>query len=304
MNNIENTYEYKDDEALYAKNQGIFKRFMPLDIRLKVKKFLLIITAPKVFLIRKLAIILLLRQQKPRQSISQNGVSKLNGDKLPEFEKIFSYWSERSKKLIDIQKLNKTKYSKNLLDGDEILKHNRTINFALSHELLSVIGEYLGTAPSLHSVNLWWGKAGEPRAGSPFFHLDSLDSSCIRLYVYLSDVADNNGPFCVIPRNESLKFIKKTGYLGNSLSDESVFKILPTSSLKKLTGQAGSIFAIDATNSLHYGSRCKDGDRVALIFSYASYHNDEMTADFLKSLPKLKNPTLLQKMAYEHLSCK
>tara|TARA_B100000787_G_C16157153_1_gene279519 strand:+ start:66 stop:980 length:915 start_codon:yes stop_codon:yes gene_type:complete len=304
MTKINNLYKCDDEKALYAKNQGILMRFLTLNLRLRLKKFILIIKDPKPFFIRKFIILFVLRQKKNIQSISKNGVTKLNGENLPEFGNIFSYWSERSKKLIDIQKLNNTKYSKNLLDEIEILRHSPTINFALSHELLSVIGEYLGTSPSLHSINLWWGKAEEPRAGSPFFHLDSLDSSCILLYVYLSDVADNNGPFCVIPRNESLKFIKKTGYLGNSLSDESVFKILPTSSLKKLTGQAGSIFAIDATNSLHYGSRCKDGDRVALIFSYASYHNDEMTADFLKSLPKLKNPTLLQKMAYEHLSCK
>ena len=92
--------------------------------------------------------------------------------------------------------------------------------------------------------------------------------------------------------------------MGNSLSDESVFNVLPHSSLRKLTGKVGSVFAIDATNSLHYGSRCSEGERVALIFSYSSYHNDEETSDFLDSLPRLKNLTPLQEMAYDHISIK
>ena len=182
--------------------------------------------------------------------------------------------------------------------------HEPTLKFALSHELLSIIGEYLGTAPSFHSASLWWGKAGEASAGSPFFHLDSLDSSCIRLYVYLSDVDEGNGPFCVIPKNESLRFIRKTGYIGNALSDKTVFKYLSLSSVKKLTGNAGSVFAVDASRSLHYGSRCIEGDRVVLIFSYSSYHNDESTASFLECLPRLNNLTTLQEMAYDHISIK
>ena len=301
---MKNRYEPINEEALYAKNQNILKRYIPLDTRLALIKLNFIIKDPKPFFIRKLANIKSLRLQKPKQSISENGVSELCGKNLPHFEKIFSYWLEKSSELINNKKLNNTRYSRTLLNANEILMHKPTLKFAFSHELLSIIGEYLGTAPSFHSVSLWWGKAGESRAGSPFFHLDSLDSSCIRLYVYLSDVDEGDGPFCVIPKNESLRFIRKTGYLGNSLSDKTVFKYLPLSSLRKLTGNAGSVFAIDASRSLHYGSRCLEGDRVALIFSYSSYHNDANHASFLECLPRLNNLTTLQEMAYDHISIK
>jgi len=299
---MKSRYELINEGALYAKNQNILKRYIPLDIRQALTKLHLIIKDPKPCFIRKLANIKSLRLQKPKQFISENGVTELFGKDLPHFEKFISYWLEKSNELINNHKLNNT-YSRDLLNKNEILMHKPSLKFALSHELLSIIGEYLGTAPSFHSVSLWWGKAGESRAGSPFFHLDSLDSSCIRLYVYLSDVDEGNGPFCVIPKNESLRFIRKTGYLGNSLSDKTVFKYLPLSSLRKLTGNAGSVFAIDASRSLHYGSRCLEGDRVALIFSYSSYHNDA-NSSFLECLPRLNNLTTLQEMAYDHISIK
>ena len=301
---MKNRYELINEEALYAKNQNILKRYIPLDIRRALKKLLIIMKDPKPFFIRKLANIKSLRLQKPKQSISENGVSGLYGKNLPHFEKFFSYWLEKSNELINNKKLNDTKYSKTLLSANEILMHKPTLKFALSHELLSIIGEYLGTAPSFHSASLWWGKAGEASAGSPFFHLDSLDSSCIRLYVYLSDIDEGNGPFCVIPKNESLRFIRKTGYIGNALSDKTIFKYLSLSSVRKLTGNAGSVFAVDASRSLHYGGRCIEGDRVVLIFSYSSYHNDESTASFLECLPRLNNLTTLQEMAYDHISIK
>jgi hypothetical protein len=301
---MDNVYKSSDKVALYNRNQGFLKRFFPLDVRLRLKKLVLIIKDPKPFFERKRLIRKSLRLQKPSQSISTKGFSELYGKELPFYDEVFNYWVLQSKKLINDKMSNESDYSKNLLTSKEILMHKATRNFALSHEVLSIIGKYLGTAPSLHSVNLWWGRAGELGAGSPFFHLDSLDTSCIRMYLYLSDVGEGDGPFCVIPKKESLSFVRKTGYLGNSLSDETVFKEIPLSSLKILTGIAGSIFAIDATNSLHYGSRCAEGDRVAMIFSYASYFNDDQTASLLESLPKISNPSTLQEMAYEHISVK
>jgi len=299
---LDDRYLCKNEDALYSKNQGIIKRFFILNIRLAYKKLLLVLKEPKPFFIRKLVIRKSLRLQKPKQHISDNGVSELYGKDLPYFDNIFNYWLERSQELIKHKKLKTSEYSRKLLKGNEILMHTPTLNFALSHELLSIIGEYFGTAPSLAYVDLWWGRAGEQDAGSPCFHLDSLDTSCIRMYVYLCDVSEDNGPFCVIPKKESFSFIRKTGYLGNSLSDETVFKEIPSESLRKLTGDAGSVFAIDATNCLHYGSRGLETDRVAMIFSYASYHNHENNAEFLESLPKLNNPTSLQEMAYDHIS--
>ena len=88
---------------------------------------------PKPFFIRKLANIKSLRLQKPKQSISENGVSGLYGKNLPHFEKFFSYWLEKSNELINNKKLNDTKYSKTLLSANEILMHKTTLKFALSH---------------------------------------------------------------------------------------------------------------------------------------------------------------------------
>lgn len=297
-------YKCEDEKALFSSNQSIFKRFFPLDIRLRLKKILLVIRDPIPYFIRNHELKKSLILKKPQQKILKTGFSKLEGKYLPFYDEVFSYWSSKSRELIKNIKSTELEYSKNLLDSNEILNHLPTLNFALSHEILSIIGQYLGTAPSLHSVNLWWGCAGKINAGSPFFHLDSLDNSCIRMYLYLSDVDERSGPFCVIPRKETFSFIRKTGYLGNSLSDKTVFKEIKFESLKILKGAAGSIFAIDATNSLHYGSRCVEKDRVAMIFSYASYHNNEKTASFLEALPRLVDATPLQELAYKHISIK
>jgi hypothetical protein len=299
---MDNNYILDNEKALYAKNQRFFKRFFKLKTRLLIKKLFLIIQDPKPYFKRRQTLKKSLKIFTPKQKISESGFSKLNGKDLPHFEEVLNYWIAKSKDIINNNKKKKTKYSRNLLSQNEILEHIPTLEFALSEDLLLIVGEYLGSAPSFHSVSLWWGKTGAIDAGSPFFHLDSLDTSCVRMYLYLSDVNEDSGPFCVIPKKETLDFTNKTGYLGNSLADENVFKEISPASLKKLTGDSGSIFAIDATNSLHYGSRCSKSDRVVMVISYASYYNDDNQVSFLKSLKKLENPSRLQQMAYDHFS--
>lgn len=297
-----NNYENIVGQALYAGNQKGIKKFLPLDYRLAIKKGSLVAKAYQEYFNRKKALKAALNDTSPIQNIPDSGVTALKGVRLPYYSELVDFWSNWAEEEISKKKSSENKYRRHLAEANDLLSHEDTRNFALSDELLKIVGKYLGTAPSLSNAGLWWGKKQERYAGSPGFHLDSLDTSCIRIYVYLSAVEEENGPLCVIPRKESNEFVRKTGYLGNTIPDDHVYRVIPKDSLEVLTGTRGSVFAADTTKCLHYGSRCTGGDRIALIFTYASYHNFDDNSKILEQVSLPETPTKLQKLALQHYS--
>ena len=147
----------------------------------------------------------------------------------------------------------------------KVVKHPFILDFALSEDLMEIASNYLNTVPILYAVQLWRGKPNVIKAGSPCFHLDGLDTSDLRIYMYLNDVSEDNGPFPILPKSASKKILNKTKYSGGVIADE-VYDLIDSDLLNVVKGPKGTMLAGDTTQCFHYGSRIKK-ERLVIIFT-------------------------------------
>ena len=178
-----------------------------------------------------------------------------------------------------------------------MVDHPFIMDFALGEDLVNIASNYLKTVPILYAVQLWRGKPNVIRAGSPCFHLDGLDTSCLRVYMYLNDVSEDNGPFSILPKSASKIILNKTKYSGGVIADKEVYSLIDRNLLNVIKGPKGTMLAGDTTQCFHFGSRIKKKERLVIIFTYASFfHNDSEVKLTKKLLSKYKPKTKIQKM--------
>ena len=117
-------------------------------------------------------------------------------------------------------------------------------------------------------------KAGNQGSSGEGWHRDSFGNQ-FKSLLYLTDVADENGPFEIIPKSHQLKSIissiKKASikFMQTRLSDEDVFRIENRLNLKRktLTGKAGTLILFNSS-SIHRGKPIVVGERSSLTNYY------------------------------------
>ena len=137
---------------------------------------------------------------------------------------------------------------------------NPFVKLALSPVVLDIVSRYLGCWPRLYDLRLWESKPmtpGHKRIYSQSWHRDPEDKKLLNMFVYLSDVDEESGPFHYVPGSHIEGPYCKTfpqvlppraAYYG----DEAVEKVFKDNILK-CTGKAGTIIFAD-TAGLHRGS--------------------------------------------------
>jgi hypothetical protein len=138
---------------------------------------------------------------------------------------------------------------------------------ALDEEVLRMAASYLGGSPFLEYVQLFFSKPlGGGAVQSQLWHRDRTDAAILKLFVYINDVGDKNGPFVFLPREQSDKVPK---YLPHYVTDQRMERYVPLSRAVTVKGKAGRAFLIDTTNCYHLGSRCRE-PRLAYVAYYSS----------------------------------
>jgi hypothetical protein len=133
--------------------------------------------------------------------------------------------------------------------------------------------KYFRAQPKFINADVWVALAGGKPAGSPLMHLDSGGQKILRLYVYLNDVDESNGAFHFVQRTPSRKFVRRTKYLGNAVTDKDFINIgsqfdISWIDVRPINGAAGYGFLIDTAQCLHFGSRMESGQRQVLIMTW------------------------------------
>jgi hypothetical protein len=126
-----------------------------------------------------------------------------------------------------------------------------------------VAGEYLNVQPVLAMLYAW---NTFPHANgkevlshnAQLFHVDMSHPSFLKVFIYLNDVGEKNGPHCLIPGTHLKK--DKALWRDVRLSDDEVASHYPRSSWAYQMGAAGSIFLVD-TRTLHKGEPLVEGER-------------------------------------------
>lgn len=132
--------------------------------------------------------------------------------------------------------------------------------FAVQPSLLSFLSRAMGSLPQLDYVLLTLSlPVDAPLAQSQLWHRDHDDTRTIKVFVYLTDVADeDDGPFTFIPGPVS----DGVGFtLRSHLSDDQTFRHFPRSVAQSMMAPALSAFAVETSRCLHMGSRVAPGHR-------------------------------------------
>ncbi len=157
--------------------------------------------------------------------------------------------------------------------------HYEILKIGLKDEFLYIASLYLGIYPFLGRFYAWYDfPINENAVSSQCWHRDSDDRKFLKIFIYLNEVKNDNGPFCFIKNthfknnknfsNESEK--KTTKYSKfNILTDKDVKIKFAPEEVKECFGNFGTTIFAD-TSGFHKGKSLENKKRIMLVFEYFS----------------------------------
>jgi hypothetical protein len=184
------------------------------------------------------------------------------------------------------------------LDAQVLLENPIIQNLITDESLLAAAQAFIGPSVRLHNVAMWWSNADfhnvSKDGAAQLYHVDMDTIRWVNFFFYLTDVDTNNGPHCYVARShrESPKEVYRDG----RISDEDVAKYFKPEDAVELTGQKGTILAVDTTG-LHKGKPLVKGERLLMQIRFAVnyfgsgapskiYINDKFSPEFLGKINK------------------
>jgi hypothetical protein len=136
---------------------------------------------------------------------------------------------------------------------------------ALDPRLLGLAGAYFGCKPTLDCILAWWSFSGNDAAqDAELFHRDNDSLRFLKLFVYLTDVGQENGPHVFVRGSHtSRKLLAR-----RRLTDEEVGAAFAPQEVATMTGRAGDAF-IEDTYGIHKGQLPMSGTRLLVQVRYS-----------------------------------
>ena len=153
-------------------------------------------------------------------------------------------------------------------------------DWAQNQRLLNLIEHYIGLPVAFQGVHLRRDFANDRPVTTELWHRDLEDRRVIKLFVYLSDVVTETGPYEYIPRSKvtpaivrqieaSFKQRVATNPYDMGITDDEMAVIIPRSDWRSCEGAAGTVLFSDPVAVFHHGKSRREG-RAALFFVYTA----------------------------------
>ena len=191
--------------------------------------------------------------------------------------------SNLTKEFFDIENPKGVRF---VYSGTDLLKNSIIQNLDFDKFFINSAKNYLGCVPVLDIVGAWWSSPSEKPdyTAAQFWHHDMDRPKWLKIFIYLTDCGEKNGPHEFITgshKNNGIpKNLRSKGYI--RLDDEIISKYYSKNHIKKFTANEGDLILED-TIGLHKGKQLLEGRRLMLNFQYSS-------CSFGASLPELKFP--------------
>lgn len=147
------------------------------------------------------------------------------------------------------------------------------LKVALDTKLLEIVASYLGLWSTLFSMSAYVNfPIGEAPTASQLWHRDPEDMKIVKAFIYLTDVGEEQGPFCFIPETQSFGArARQVPFYKDSIriEDEEMIAAIPKEHWMAYTGSKGTMILAD-TIGYHRGGYVLEGHRVLLTFTYTS----------------------------------
>lgn len=224
----------------------------------------------------------------------------LNGNKCQKIindlnHKKFLERNENSIKSIDLTKNNNNKGIWWIHDVNDLLQNVLIQQIMSSSYLIEIAQDYLGCRPILHNVQFWVSYPGDIESTQEF-HQDFDDIKFLKVFIYLNDVNENNGPHCYVQNSlhKAHKIVSIDDKLSQRYHDTTVENEFKEDILY-LKGKKGTMI-IEDTHGLHKGTQVKKGNRIILQLLYGcSTYYPFKTKDFSKFDCNVQDHAILYK---------
>lgn len=155
------------------------------------------------------------------------------------------------------------------LPGEAVALGSPYFRFALSEPVVAAVAAYLGILPVLNLVDVWYSfHGGETPKSSQRWHLDSADTTQVKVWIHCSDVGAASGPLTVLDATRSEELAERIGYdFGerHRIPDEHVRELVGSGAVA-LEGPAGTVHFVDTSRCFHFGSRVAEGATPRRVF--------------------------------------
>lgn len=155
-------------------------------------------------------------------------------------------------------------------------------DIAMDPAILAVAQTFLGTTPIHVQTNSWWSFPAPVSANTKKkidrlenknaqrFHQDQEFVTFLKVFIYLSDVAENNGPHVYVEGSANDYEDKLPSKVSSDRrTDEDIYKAFGKERVKSITGKKGQVAFVN-TRGFHRGSSVVNGHRLLLQLEYAS----------------------------------
>ena len=183
-----------------------------------------------------------------------------------------------------------------LLTDEEVGDYPELLEAALSDSMMEIMTDYFGAVPRLQNIHMWIATPDEVNIGSNLFHLDKPDVHFVTVFINVFPVVLENGPVTALPADLSHQACLETHYESlyyngdGRLPDVNMLSHCGEENLFRLVGPAGAGAICDTSTCLHYGSRCRSGERVSAVFRYAPAHKIKGKGTALLPRPATLDP--------------
>ena len=158
-------------------------------------------------------------------------------------------------------------------DKNDIIENQIVQKLAIDKNIVDIVGNYFGKFPILDSINTWWTLPSNQAdmTSAQAWHFDLDRTKWIKIFIYLTDCSEKNGPHYFIQkshRDNGIPFdIRKRGY--KRIEQNLIDKHYNQDDIKMFTANKGSLLFED-TRGMHKGQRVEIGSRLILILQYTT----------------------------------
>jgi hypothetical protein len=153
-------------------------------------------------------------------------------------------------------------------DQRNVISINDVQKIASDPFILNVAQNYLNCKPILSQTNFWISKSGSSDQSNSF-HQDYDDVNFLKIFIYLTDVNENNGSHSYV-KGSLNNMVTPIGYKpSDRLDDNFIYNNYINENVLNICGKKGTII-FENTNGFHKGNILKDGYRFMLQLQYCS----------------------------------
>lgn len=191
--------------------------------------------------------------------------------------------------LASMEREGKKPFMMPILDQASLTRDSAYLRFALRDDVLRAVTSYLGVAPVLSSINVYYSRAVERELiSSQLFHLDGDDTRQIKVFILSTPVDESSGPLMILDAEDSDTLRRKLGYQFRSrVDDEQAEKVLGNLDLTPVVGDPGTACLVDTSRCFHYGSRVESdaAPRLVTIVQYLTPYSFMLPRDYREGAP-------------------